>query len=179
LAIQIGNMSKIKCLLILLLAVNVVFSQNNSCFDVARKGSLSEIKLLFDKDKSIVNAIDANGSSMLILACYRGNQEVAKFLINNQADVDYISKNGTALMACVMKNEFHLVDELFLKKVNLDLTDANGITALMLAVQFKNVEMVKKLVNAGANKGLKCNQNKTAFEYAVFSNSEEIINLLK
>jgi ankyrin repeat protein len=172
-------MSKIKCLLILLLAVNVVFSQNNSCFDVARKGSLSEIKLLFDKDKSIVNAIDANGSSMLILACYRGNQEVAKFLINNQADVDYISKNGTALMACVMKNEFHLVDELFLKKVNLDLTDANGITALMLAVQFKNVEMVKKLVNAGANKGLKCNQNKTAFEYAVFSNSEEIINLLK
>lgn len=172
-------MSKIKCLLIVLLIVNVVFSQNNSCFDVARKGSLSEIKLLFDKDRSIVNAIDANGSSMLILACYRGNQEVAKFLINNQADVDYISKNGTALMACVMKNEFQLVDELFLKKVNLDLTDANGITALMLAVQFKNVEMVKKLVNAGANKGLTCSQNKTAFEYAVFSNSEEIINLLK
>jgi len=172
-------MSKIKYLLIVLLIVNVVFSQNNSCFDVARKGSLSEIKLLFDKDKSIVNAIDDNGSSMLILACYRGNQEVAKFLINNQADVDYISKNGTALMACVMKNEFQLVDELFLKKANLDLTDANGITALMLAVQFKNVEMVKKLVNAEANKGLKCNQNKTAFEYAVFSNSEEIINLLK
>jgi len=179
LAIKIQNMSKIKYLLIVLLIVNVVFSQNNSCFDVARKGSLSEIKLLFDKDKSIVNAIDANGSSMLILACYRGNQEVAKFLINNQADVDYISKNGTALMACVMKNEFQLVDELFLKKANLDLTDANGITALMLAVQFKNVEMVKKLVNAEANKGLKCNQNKTAFEYAVFSNSEEIINLLK
>ena len=172
-------MSKEKCLLVLLLAINVVFSQNNSCFDVARKGSLSEIKLLFDKDKSIVNAIDDNGSSMLILACYRGNQEVAKFLINNKADVDYISKNGTALMACVMKNEFQLVDELFLKKVNLDLADANGITALMLAVQFKNVEMVKKLVNAGANKGLKCKQNKTAFEYAVFSNSEEIINLLK
>ena len=172
-------MSKEKCLLVLLLAINVVFSQNNSCFDVARKGSLSEIKLLFDKDKSIVNAIDDNGSSMLILACYRGNQEVATFLINNQADLNYVSKNGTALMACVMKNQFQLVDELFNKSVNLDLTDTNGITALMLAVQFKNVEMVKKLAKAGANKGLKCKQNKTAFEYAVFSNSEEIINLLK
>jgi ankyrin repeat protein len=172
-------MSKIKYLLILLLAINVVFSQNDSCFDLARKGSLSEIKLLFEKDKSIVNAIDDNGSSMLILACYRGNQEVANFLINNKADLNYISKNGTALMACVMKNEFQLVDELIKKSVNLDLTDANGITALMLAVQFKNVEMVKKLVKAGASKEIKCKQNKTAFEYAVFSDNEEIINLLK
>lgn len=172
-------MSKKKYLLVLLLAINVVFSQNTSCFDVARKGSLSEVKLLFEKDKSIVNAVDDNGSSMLILACYRGNQEVAAFLINNQADLNYVSKNGTALMACVMKNQFQLVDELFNKSVNLDLTDTNGITALILAVQFKNVEMVKKLVKAGANKEIKCKQNKTAFEYAVFSNNEEIINLLK
>lgn len=163
----------------LLLTINIVFSQNSTCFDVARKGSLSEIKLLFEKDRNIVNAIDDNGSSMLILACYRGNQEVAKFLINNNADLNYVSKNGTALMACVMKKEFQLVDELFLKSVDLDSTDANGITALMLAVQFKNVEMVKKLVKAGANKTLKCKQSKTAFEYAVFSNNEEIINLLK
>ena len=162
-----------------MLTFNLGFSQKDSCFDVARKGSLSDIKLLFENDKNIVNAIDDNGSSMLILACYRGNQEVAKFLIENGSDLNYASKNGTALMACVMKNEFQLVDELFLKKVNPDLTDSNGITALMLAVQFKNVEMVKKLVNAGANKGLKCKQNKTAFEYAVFSHSEEIINLLK
>lgn len=166
-------------LIILLLTINFGFSQNNSCFDVARKGSLAEMKLLFEKDKNIVNAIDDNGSSMLILACYRGNQEVATFLINNQADLNYVSKNGTALMACVMKNQFQLVDELFDKSVNLDLTDANGITALMLAVQFKNVEMVKKLVKAGANKEIKCTQNKTAFEYAVFSNNEEIINLIK
>ena len=137
------------------------------------------MKLLFKKDKNIVNAIDANGSSMLILACYRGNHEVAKFLINNQADLNYVSKNGTALMACVMKNEFQLVDELVLKGVNLDLADGNGITSLMLATQFKNVEMVKKLVKAGTNKEIKCKQNKTAFEYAVFSNNEEIITLLK
>lgn len=166
-------------LIILLLTINWVFSQNNSCFDVARKGSLSEMKLLFESDKSVVNSFDDNGSSMLILACYRGNQDVATFLINNQADLNYVSKNGTALMACVMKNQFQLVDQLFDKSVNLDLTDGNGITALMLAVQFKNVEMVKKLVKAGANKEIKCKQNKTAFEYAVFSNNEEIINLLK
>ncbi len=157
----------------------MVFSQNTNCFDVARKGSLSEIKLLFDKDKSIVNAIDDTGSSMLILACYRGNQEVAQFLIDNQADLNYVSPNGTALMACVFKNELQLVDKIVKQKANLNLTDANGQTALMLAVQINNIEMVKKLVTAGARKEIKCKQNKTAFEYAVFSNNEEIINLLK
>jgi uncharacterized protein len=59
------------------------------------------------------------------------------------------------------------------------LTDDNGITALMLAVQLNNAPMVKKLLNAKANSTIKCKQNKTAFEYAVFSNNEEIINLLK
>jgi ankyrin repeat protein len=81
-------------------------------------------------------------------------------------------------MACVFKSKFQLVDELLKKNVNLDLTDANGQTALMLAVQFKNIEMVKKLVKAGANTALKCKQNKTAFEYAVFAGNEEIINIL-
>jgi ankyrin repeat protein len=100
-------------------------------------------------------------------------------LIDNQADLNYVSKNGTALMACVVKVELQLVDELLKKGANPDLTDDNGITALMYAVQFTNVEMVKKLVSAGANKALKCKQEKTAFEYAIFSNNEDIINVLK
>ena len=166
-------------LIILLLTINYSFSQINICFDVARKGTLHEVQSLFEKDKSVVNAIDDNGASMLILACYRGNIEVAKFLINHNTDLNYNSKNGTALMACVVKGEYQLADELISKKANLDLTDGNGITALMLAVQFKNIEMVKKLVAAGANKSLKCKQEKTAFEYAAFSGSEQIINLLK
>ena len=162
-----------------MLFINAAFAQSSNCFDIARKGSLSDIKLLFEKDKNSINVIDEKGSSMLILACYRGNHEVAQFLIDNGANLNYVSTNGTALMACVFKNEFQLVDELLQKKANLDLTDGNGITALMLAVQLNNVQMVKKLVNAKANTSLKCKQNKTAFEYAVFSNNEEIINLLK
>jgi ankyrin repeat protein len=156
-----------------------VFAQDVNCFDIARKGNLSDIKSLFEKDKSVINAIDDKGSSMLILACYRGNDAVANFLIDNKAEVNYVSKNGTALMACVVKGEFELVDKLLLNEANIDLKDQNGMTALMLAVQFNNSEMVKKLVEEKANKALKCNQNKTAFEYAVEFNYEKIINLLK
>ena len=90
-----------------------------------------------------------------------------------------VSKNGTALMACVVKGEFELVDKLLLNGANIDLKDQNGMTALMLAVQFNNSEMVKKLIKENANKELTCNQNKTAFEYAIEFKYEEIINLLK
>jgi ankyrin repeat protein len=172
-------MSRRNYLLILFFIANIIFAQSNSIFDVARKGSLSDMKLLFEKDKKVVNSTDERGSSMLILACYLGNHEVAKFLIEKGANINYVSLNGTALMASVYKNETDLVDELLKRNANLNLTDNNGQTALMLATQIKNTEIVRKLVNAGANKELKCKQNKTAFEYAVFSNNEEIINLLK
>jgi uncharacterized protein len=163
----------------LLLFTNCVFSQNTTCFDVARKGNLTDIILLYKEDNTVIDAIDSKGLSMLILACYRGNDEVAKFLLDKNADVNFVSNYGTALMACVVKGEFEMVDRLLLKGANIDLTDQNGMTALMLAVQFNNAAMVMKLLNFKANKTLKSQQNKTAFEYAVELNHEEIINLLK
>jgi ankyrin repeat protein len=172
-------LKKFSTLLFLLFYFNAIFAQTDIVFDLARKGSLLEMKTLFEKDKNTVNAIDSNGSSALILACYRGNSEVAIFLINHTASLNYNSKNGTALMACVFKSEYQLLDALLSKKVNLDLTDGNGMTALMLAVQLNNLEMVKKLLASGANKIVKCKQDKTAFEYAVFSGNEQIINILK
>lgn len=168
-----------KILLIFLLSINVIFGQDTNCFDVARKGNLSDIKSLFEKDKTIINAIDDKGSSMLILACYRGNDAVANFLIENNCDLNYVSDNGTALMAAVVKGNYELVKLLIKNGANLNLTDANGLTALMYAVQFNNIELLKLLLQHNADKNQVDKNGKTAFEYAVFSGNEEIINLLK
>ena len=56
---------------------------------------------------------------------------------------------------------------------------ANGINALMYAVQFQNVNIVKLLLEYHVDKSSIDKQGKTAFEYAVFSKNELIINLLK
>jgi ankyrin repeat protein len=168
-----------KYILLFLFAYFQTNAQQKSCFDSARKGTLAEMKSLINETKIDKDTVDDKGSSLLILACYRGNQEVAEFLISIKANLNYESDNGTALMACVVKNNRNLVDLLLKNGANPNLTDANGITALMLAVQFNNTEMVKQLLAANANKELKSKENKTAFELAVFSNKEEIINLLK
>jgi ankyrin repeat protein len=82
-------------------------------------------------------------------------------------------------MACVIKGNIKMAEILLLNKANPDLTDINGITALMYAVQFQNEKMIQLLLDHKANKSIIDKQGKTAFEYAVSTKNELIINLFK
>ena len=171
-----------KCSLILVFFIfnaNTIFSQQKNCFDIARKGTLNEIITEYNSNNKVIDSVDTNSTSMLILACYRGNEDVAKFMVQKKANLDYVSGNGTALMSCIVKGNFEMADILLKNKANPNLADANGITALMYAVQFQNEKMVKLLLENKADKSIADKQGKTAFEYAVFSKNELITNLLK
>ena len=148
-------------------------------FEVARKGTISQAEAIVKTNPKAFNVINENGFSPLILACYRGNNEVAKFIIKQGADINAKSDMGSALMACIVKGNNEIAQFLIANKADLNLVDNQGTTALMYAVQFKNTAIIKLLLANNANKELKDNKGKTAFEYAVFSNDEAIINLLK
>ncbi len=167
-----------KLVTLFLVVVSFSFAQKD-VFTIARNGSVAEMKMLFEKDANCVNDIDNNGFSPLILAAYRGNFEVAKYLITIVKDINYQSPEGSALMAAVMKNNIELIQLLITKNANLDLTNKSGVTAIMLAIQFEEIEIIKILLQYKANKLLKDNEGKTAFEYAVNTNNETIIQLLK
>jgi len=55
------------------------------------------------------------------------------------------------------------------------LSDYQGKTALMYAVQFKNIEIIKLLLQHKVNKSILSNEGKTAFEYATFSGDETLL----
>lgn len=167
-----------RIVIFLLFMISSSFAQKD-VFAIARNGTVEEMKTLFEKDVNCVNQVNDFGFSPLILASYRGNFEVAKYLITIVNDINYQSPEGTALMAAVMRNNTELILLLIEKKANLDLTSQNGVTALMLATQFKSIEIIKILLQNKANKLLKDNEGKTAFEYAVNTNNETIIKLLK
>jgi hypothetical protein len=172
-------MKKVLLLAISLLSFTVAQAQDKSVFDVARKGTVTEMLAIYKQNPKLINSVDENKSTPLILACYRVNLEVAKFLIKNVKDINYGSDMGTALMASTYKNQTELVKLLLESKASPNIADANGTTALLLAVQFKNIELVKLLLKFNADKTIKDNKGKTAFEYAVFSENEQLINLLK
>lgn len=157
----------------------LIFSQEKiSVYDIARKGTIEQLQVLHKQNPEIINTPNERGFSPLILACYSGNEAVALHLIEN-ANLDYVSSEGTALMAAVVKGNLKLVNLLLEKKANPNLTNKQGTTALIYAVQFKNSEMISLLLKYNASKSQLDTDGKTAFEYAVFSGDETIINLLK
>lgn len=157
---------------------NASFSQE-TIFDIARSGSVEQVKALMKSEPNCINQKNKDGYTPLILACYRSNNDVAVFLIENGAIIDENSPMGTALMAAVVKGNIEMADLLLKKKANVNSFDANGTSSLIYAVQFNNVEILRLLLEYKADKTHKDNDGKTAFEHAVFSGNEEIINLLK
>ena len=154
------------------------FSQQD-IFDIARKGTAEELKTAMKQNPDIINSVNKEGYSPLILASYKGNVAVAHILIQNVKDINGSSPMGTPLMAAVVKGNKEIVQALPENNADPNLTDVHGTTALIYAVQFKNAAILKLLLDHKADKSKIDDKGKTAFEYAVFSNDEEIINLLK
>jgi len=154
-------------------------SQETPFFNIARKGTIEEAKSYIQLHPNCINEVNPHGFSPLILACYNGNEEMITFLLANNADLNYVSPEGTVLMAATVKGNEKIVELLLKKKANPDLTNKDGTTALMYAIQFKNTSIINLLLQFNANKSLVNKEGKTAFEYAVFTKNDEIINLLK
>uniref|UniRef100_UPI004049E7CB ankyrin repeat domain-containing protein n=1 Tax=Gelidibacter sp. TaxID=2018083 RepID=UPI004049E7CB len=169
-----------KMLIIFFIVSNwICFSQQDSFFDIVRRGTIDEAKTWILNKPDVVNGINEHSFSPLILACYNGNMPMVQFLIENNASIDYLSPEGTALMAATVKGNSAMVELLLKNGAHTDLKNESGVTALMYAVQFKNVSIIKMLLIHNANKHLIDDQGRTAFEYAVFTNDDKIINLLK
>ena len=169
-----------KYLIIILISIfGLSFSQNKNVFDVARSGTVDEMKTLVSQNPDIINSKNERGFTPLILACYRGNTEVAKYLIDNVKDLDYLSQEGTALSSLCINYNKELVEKLLDKNANPNLHDSFGNTPLLWAVKRNNLELVSILLKHKADVNMKDSMGVSAFEYALKSNNNELINLLK
>jgi ankyrin repeat protein len=161
-----------------LLLFQVAFSQQD-IFDIARKGTVEEVKIAMKQNPDIINSVNVEGYSPLILASYRGNVPVAIFLINNVKDINGSSSMGTPLMAAVVKGNKEIAQALLDSKADPNITDQNGTTALIYAAIFKHYEIVEMLLKASAILDLKDIRGNSAADYARISNDEKLTQLLK
>jgi len=148
-------------------------------FSIAMKGSVEEVIRTIKENADVVNQTTKQGITPLILACQKGNNEVASYLLNIVEDLNTSSEIGTALTVCATRGNNSIAKLLLEKKADPNIKDADGNTALICAVQFKNIELVELLLSYDADKKLKDNLGKTAFEYAAFSNENTLVDLLK
>jgi len=97
----------------------------------ASNGLTTTIKLLFDKINIRINCRDRGRYSPLMLACLRGNYEMAEFLINKGAKIDLKNYFGTtALMMSSFYGSIEIVKLLLKYGAKKDIMDNRQETAL-------------------------------------------------
>lgn len=104
-------------------------------------------------DATLVNTRNPDtGETALILVAKRRDGTWLRFLLAKDADPAIADRQGmTPLMHAALLNFTDGATELLDAKAPVDQTNRRGETALILAVQTKNVAMVRLLVRRGAN----------------------------
>jgi ankyrin repeat protein len=139
----------------------------------------------FDNIKERIDAKSGpDGRTALHNAIEEGNLEIVKMLVNAGAKIDIPdNQRNTPLHISAFNNKIEIMEFLLAQQhlVNsefLDAVESDGSTALHYATNEGYFEIVKMLVNAGANIDIPDNQKNTPLHISAFNNKIEIMEFL-
>jgi hypothetical protein len=113
----------------------------------AFKGNVEAVRLLHGRG----GEINSNGWTALHYAAFQGQTGVAKYLLDNKAEVDARAPNGiTPLMAGVRNGHTDVVKLLLAQRADPNAKNDAGGTALQWALKGGNTDLAQLLKQAGA-----------------------------
>jgi ankyrin repeat protein len=111
-----------------------------------------------------VEARNADGESALMLAAFKGYEDLVAALIARGADVN---KTGwTPLHYAATNGHIGVIKQLLEASAYIDAESPNGSTPLMMAAQYGSLDTVKLLLDEGADPTLKNQLGLTAIDFA-------------
>ena len=138
--------------------------------------SLKAAQVLAAAPKTKVNALNAQGESVLMIAALKGHADIAASLIKRDAD---INKTGWApLHYAATGGHLPILSLLLDNHAYIDAESPNGSTPLMMAAMYGTPEAVKLLLEAGADPLLKNQQGLTAADFAYRGNRQQSAELV-
>jgi len=154
-------------LLVWLLAVATTMHAQTLQEAIDKKDTVKALALI--KGGENVNAIDANGATLLMTASRWANEPMVSFLLRHGATPDNPKspKGRTCLMvACAYYSGKGICQMLIDRGANVNIASNDGVTPLMLAAQNAKLDVVELLLKRGANPNAKDKAGKTALDYA-------------
>ena len=165
---------------VLLLLQNYCTAQIKDVYEVCRSGDTTSLKAMLVQNPLIIDSIQSNGFTPLIIATYNGQVAISSILLAHGADVNAQDKAGnTALMGLCFNGNTALVKLLLKNKVDINELNYNHASALIFAATFGHVEILKLLLNAGADKTIKDVNGKTVLDQAMMQGNEAAATLLQ
>ena len=167
-------------LLSIFLFLNAV-SYGQSVHDLARTGDLVAMKKLLDEKPDQVNQLSEQGLPPFLLAAYRGNNEVAKLLVERGADIKTCFPEGSAIYGVIYKNNLAIFELLLQKGVSVDDTCqfAQFGTPLHFAMSLKRYELVERILIQKPNLEARDQHGKSIRELLTLYNDEKLNTLFK
>lgn len=118
--------------------------KSKEIIDAVKNGDLGKTKKLLNGDPDLIHTTTERGESIILLAVYYGQNDVAKFLLSKAVDLTIFEA------AAVGKKD--IVENALLRNADhLHAFSSDGWTALHLAAFFGHDKIVDYLVKAGAH----------------------------
>jgi hypothetical protein len=143
-------------------------------------GNIEIAKYLLQKGAT-VDLQDRHGHAALMLAAASNQLECVRLLLANKADVEMRRHDGTTALLAAAEAEHSEMIELLLSQggANIDIQDGMGWTPLMLAVRTRNIQLVRLVLEKGANVGKRSAHGETALTVAKNMGFSEACSLLE
>ena len=144
-------------------------------------GHAQVCQLLLERGKAEVDHADDEGVTALYLAAQEGHAEVCAMLLRHNADSCKTNDDAWRPLHIAAQNG-HLDTVKLLTDIKqrdvIDAKTSTGVTPLYLAVQEGRSEVVRLLMERGANPDVETSEGVTAIHVAVQNGHEDIVKLL-
>jgi ankyrin repeat protein len=177
-ASKLGKCECVKFLIEIGADINIT-SKGYSALEIASiNGHIECIKILIEKSEKIIPNKNYKEKSLINVSIY-GKFECLKWLIDNDADINYVSEDdgNTPLLWASTNGHIECVKLLIEKGANVNYSNY-GTTALDYASSYGHIECVKYLVEKGANINHVNNAGDTALILASYNGNIECVEYL-
>ena len=165
-AAKFDNVSEVKYLLSKGVTSNAVDINGNPMLILAIKDNSEKVIDLLLNDKKIdVDLSNKSGETPLMMASIQGNLPLVQTLVlKNKAMIDHIG--WTPLHYACAKGHFDVAQFLIANGAIVDAMSVGNTTPLMMAVQSGNEQLVKLLLDKGADLQIRNNNGLSAIDIA-------------
>ena len=165
-AAKFDNVSEVKNLLSMGISPNAVDANGNPMLILAIKDNSEKVIDLLLNDKKIdVDLSNKSGETPLMMASIQGNLPLVQTLVlKNKAMIDHIG--WTPLHYACAKGHFDVAQFLIANGAIVDAMSVGNTTPLMMAVQSGNEQLVKLLLDKGADLQIRNNNGLSAIDIA-------------
>lgn len=150
-------------------------------FEAAAVGDGARVRELVEADPALAGAWGPDGFTALQLACYFGQPEAARYLLDRGADVHAVARNAMAvqpLHAACASGQVEIARLLLEAGADVNARQHGGYTPLHEAAGRGDEELARVLVERGADPSLRLDDGKTPLELAAEKGHEGIAELL-